>query len=54
MLPMTVVFAGLGTGFQLNPLATTLAGLVLLTMMFVAPYYLKRFHGDRLQQLLRR
>ena len=53
MLPMTVVFAGLGQGFQVHPVAATIAGAFLLLAMFVAPYYLRRFHGERLKQFFR-
>lgn len=50
MLPMTIVFAGLGQGFQVHPLAATVAGAILLLAMFVAPYYLRRFHRERLRE----
>ncbi|TVP52058.1 MAG: TVP38/TMEM64 family protein [Halomonadaceae bacterium] len=42
MLPMTLVFAGLGQGLEINPvLSVTAAGLVLLVMV-LAPYWLQR------------
>ena len=50
MLPMTVVFAGLGQGFRVHPLTVTIAGAALLLTMFVAPYYLQRFQGERLKR----
>ena len=53
MLPMTVVFAGLGQGFQVHPVAATVAGAALLLAMFVAPYYLQRFHAERLRRFFR-
>jgi uncharacterized membrane protein YdjX (TVP38/TMEM64 family) len=42
MLPMTVVFASLGTTFELNPLLTTLAAVAILAVMTLLPYYLSR------------
>lgn len=53
MLPMTVVFAGLGRGFRVHPVLATMAGAVLLLVMFVAPYYLQRFHGEWLRRFFR-
>lgn len=53
MLPMTVVFAGLGRTFQIHPLTTSLAAAILILGMFVAPYYLHRFHGERLKRFFR-
>ena len=53
MLPMTVVFAGLGQGFHINPGVTVLTGAVLLGVMTVAPYWLQRLYGERLLHWLR-
>ena len=39
MLPMTLVFVGLGQGFQIHPIASLVAGALLLTVMMVVPYY---------------
>lgn len=50
MLPMTVVFAGLGHSFQLHPVASASAGLGLLLLMITAPCYLNRYHGRRLRR----
>ena len=41
MLPMTLVFVGLGQGFQIHPLASVTAAALLLTAMTLAPYYLR-------------
>lgn len=41
MLPMTLVFVGLGQGFQIHPLASLTAAALLLTAMTLAPYYLR-------------
>ncbi|MFO7788441.1 MAG: TVP38/TMEM64 family protein [Halospina sp.] len=50
MLPMTVVFVTLGRSFQVHPVAATIASAVLLVAMFLAPYYLQRFHRERLRR----
>ncbi|WP_297797491.1 TVP38/TMEM64 family protein [uncultured Marinobacter sp.] len=42
MLPMTFVFAGLGHTFELNPVLTVLAAVVILVIMSVLPLYLSR------------
>jgi len=52
MLPMTLVFAGLGHSFPLHPAATAAAGTLLLLIMVVTPYWLHRFHGERIQRWL--
>ncbi|PKL99312.1 MAG: hypothetical protein CVV16_16565, partial [Gammaproteobacteria bacterium HGW-Gammaproteobacteria-6] len=38
MLPMTLVFAGLGNTFKLNPVLTVLAGLAILAVMVWLPW----------------
>lgn len=45
MLPMTVVFAGLGHNFALHPVLTVLAGLAVLAAMVSLPWYV-RLHPD--------
>jgi len=40
MLPMTVVFAGLGHTFELHPTLTVVAAGVILIAMAILPYYL--------------
>ncbi|WP_166258375.1 TVP38/TMEM64 family protein [Marinobacter salicampi] len=42
MLPMTFVFAGLGTTFELNPWLTMAAAVVILAIMSLLPWYLTR------------
>ncbi len=48
MLPMTVVFAGLGHHFELHPVLTVVAAGVLLLAMTVLPYYLNKHHSARI------
>lgn len=47
MLPMTIVFAGLGHSLALHPLWTVASALVLLSIMLLLPLYLQRRHGAR-------
>lgn len=42
MLPMTVVFAGLGHTLEMHPVLTVSAAVLLLLAMTVLPYYLNR------------
>ena len=42
MLPMTVVFTGLGHTLEVHPVLTVTAAVALLLAMSVLPYYLKR------------
>lgn len=42
MLPMTVVFAGLGHTLEVHPVLTVVAAVMLLLAMTVLPYFLKR------------
>ncbi|MDI9243684.1 TVP38/TMEM64 family protein [Marinobacter sp. CHS3-4] len=42
MLPMTFVFAGLGHTFELNPALTVAAAGLILLVMTVLPFFLKR------------
>ncbi|GGC67718.1 TVP38/TMEM64 family protein [Marinobacter halophilus] len=53
MLPMTVVFAGLGTTFTLNPVLTVIAGLAILAVMAWLPWSLSRHPDSRLARWLR-
>ncbi|MFO8141392.1 MAG: TVP38/TMEM64 family protein [Marinobacter sp.] len=53
MLPMTVVFAGLGTTFSLNPVLTVIAGLGILAVMGWLPWSLNRHPDSRLAHWLR-
>jgi len=39
MLPMTLVFVGIGRSFQVHPLASVAAAAVLLIIMTAVPYY---------------
>jgi uncharacterized membrane protein YdjX (TVP38/TMEM64 family) len=48
MLPMTFVFAGLGQGFELNPVVTVVAAITILVVMSVLPLYLGRRPHSRL------
>lgn len=54
MLPMTVVFAGLGQSFRLHPVLSVLAAGIVLMAMMVLPYYLNRHHGARIARWLGR
>ncbi|MDX1589062.1 MAG: TVP38/TMEM64 family protein [Oleiphilaceae bacterium] len=42
MLPMTLVFAGLGQGLAVHPLLSVVAGAGVLLVMMLAPYCLQR------------
>lgn len=52
MLPMTVVFAGLGNTFKLNPALTVVAGLAILAVMVWLPWSVKRHPQSRLARWL--
>jgi len=52
MLPMTVVFAGLGNTFRLNPMLTVLAGVAILVAMIWLPWAISRHPGSRLARWL--
>ena len=52
MLPMTVVFAGLGNTFKLNPVLTVLAGVAVLIAMIWLPWSISRYPGSRLARWL--
>lgn len=52
MLPMTVVFAGLGHNFELHPVLTVVAAGALLLAMTVLPYYLNKYHRERIARWL--
>lgn len=53
MLPMTLVFAGLGNTFELNPVLTVIAGLVILAVMVWLPWSLSHHPDSRLARWLR-
>jgi len=53
MLPMTFVLAGLGHGFELSPLLTVVAAVVILVVMSTLPLYLSRRPHSRLSRFLR-
>ncbi|PSF13690.1 TVP38/TMEM64 family protein [Marinobacter shengliensis] len=53
MLPMTVVFAGLGNTFRLNPMLTVLAGAAILAAMVWLPWSISRRPGSRLARWLK-
>jgi len=53
MLPMTVVFAGLGNTFKLNPVLTVLAGVAILIVMVWLPWSISRHPGSRLARWLK-
>ena len=42
MLPMTFVFAGLGHTFELNPMLTVVAAGLILIVMAMLPFFLKK------------
>lgn len=52
MLPMTLVFAGLGNTFKLNPQLTVLAGVAVLVAMIWLPWSISRHPGSRLARWL--
>lgn len=52
MLPMTVVFAGLGNTFSLHPILTVLAGSAILAAMVWLPWAISRRPDSRLAHLL--
>lgn len=52
MLPMTFVFAGLGHSFELSPLLTVVAAVVILVVMSILPLYLSRRPHSRLSRFL--
>ncbi len=52
MLPMTFVFAGLGTTFELNPLMTVAAATLILVAMTLFPWYLSQRPGSSLARWL--
>lgn len=53
MLPMTVVFAGLGNTFSLNPVLTVTAGLTILAVMTWLPWALSHHPDSRLARWLK-
>lgn len=52
MLPMTLVFAGLGNTFELNPALTVAAGLAILAVMVWLPWSVRRRPESRLARWL--
>ncbi|MGM0701598.1 MAG: TVP38/TMEM64 family protein [Pseudomonadota bacterium] len=52
MLPMTLVFASLGQTFELHPLLSITAAVVMLTVMTLLPWYLSRRRHSRLARWL--
>lgn len=52
MLPMTFVFAGLGHSFEVNPLLTVVAAVLILVVMSALPLYLSKRPHSRLSRLL--
>lgn len=52
MLPMTLVFAGLGNTFELNPALTVVAGLAILAVMVWLPWSVSRHPHSRLARWL--
>jgi uncharacterized membrane protein YdjX (TVP38/TMEM64 family) len=53
MLPMTMVFAGLGNTFELNPALTVVAGLAVLAVMIWLPWSISRHPNSRLAHWLK-
>ena len=53
MLPMTFVFAGLGTTFALSPVVTVVFAVVILLLMSLLPWYLARRPDSVLSRWLR-
>lgn len=54
MLPMTVVFAGLGHHFAIHPVLTVVAAAAVLTAMTSLPWYLRRYPDSNFLRCLRR
>lgn len=52
MLPMSLVFASLGQTFELHPLLSILAAVVILTIMTLLPWYLSRRRHSRIARWL--
>jgi len=52
MLPMTIVFAGLGHNFAPHPVFSALAAGAILITMTVLPYYLNKHHGANIARWL--
>ncbi|MDF0751555.1 VTT domain-containing protein [Marinobacter sp. 71-i] len=52
MLPMTLVFAGLGNTFKLNPVLAVIAGLAILAVMVWLPWSISRHPDSRLARWL--
>lgn len=52
MLPMTLVFATMGHGFQFHPALIASAAAFILLMMLWAPYYLNRNHPQFIRRWL--
>jgi uncharacterized membrane protein YdjX (TVP38/TMEM64 family) len=52
MLPMTLVFAGLGRAFELHPLLSITAAVAILSVMTLLPWYLSRRRHSRLARWL--
>ncbi|MBQ0833659.1 TVP38/TMEM64 family protein [Marinobacter sp.] len=52
MVPMTFVFAGLGQSFELNPMLTVTAAVIILVFMSTLPIYLGRRPNSRLARWL--
>lgn len=53
MLPMTVVFAGLGNTFALHPVWTVIAGLAILAVMVWLPWSIRRHPHSKLAHWLK-
>jgi uncharacterized membrane protein YdjX (TVP38/TMEM64 family) len=53
MLPMTIVFAGLGNTFTLHPVWTVLTGLAILVVMVWLPWSISRHPNSRLAHWLK-
>ncbi|MCG6658830.1 TVP38/TMEM64 family protein [Halomonas campisalis] len=52
MLPMTLVFASLGQAFELHPLLSMTAAVMILAVMALLPWYLSRHRQSRLARWL--
>ncbi len=53
MLPMTLVYAGLGHAVTVNPLVAAGAGLAIILIMWLVPPRLERRYGVRMRRWLR-
>jgi len=52
MLPMTLVYVGLGQTLHVHPLLTVISGGLIVALMITVPWYLQRYQGKRIRAWL--